>query len=403
MTVRPLDGLKVLELAWVVAGPRVGRALADYGATVVRIDSSARLDPARVVGPFPGGVVDYFRSALWDNCNAGKLGLSLDLSKPEARQVIIDLAAWADVVTESYAPGQMARWGLGYEALSARNPGLIMLSSCLMGQNGPLARTSGFGNVGAAACGFQSLVGWPDAVPIGPAGPYTDFVAPRFSLVTLLAALDHRRRTGQGMYIDSSQAEAGVQFLAPQIADYAATGRIATARGNRDPQCAPHGVFACAGHEGWIAIAVTTDAQWTALAGILGGGSLSADQRFATLLGRKAYEDELEGLVAAWAATVEAPAAEAALQEAGVPAHVPVTSMAFCADPQIQHRAAVLSQAHPAGASVIEASRYVLSETPAQYDRCAPPVGRDNARVLRDFAGYDAARIAALAEAGVLR
>ncbi|HZZ36237.1 MAG TPA: CoA transferase [Caulobacteraceae bacterium] len=394
-----LDGLKVLELAWVVAGPRVGRALADYGATVVRVDGAARTDPARVVGPYPDGVVDFTRSALWDNCNAGKLGLSLDMTRSEAQQAVRDLVPWADVVTESYSPGQVARWGLGYEVLSKLNPRLIMLSSCLMGQEGPLARTAGFGNVGAAACGFQVLVGRRGAEPIGPAGPYTDFVAPRFTLVTLLAALDHRRRTGEGMYIDASQAEAGLQFIAPQLADYAATGRIAAADGNRDPQMTPHGVFACADHEGWLALAVRDDADWARLAAILG----LDDPRFATLAGRRAHEDELEASVEAWTRTLDAHAAQAALQAAGVPAHVAATSKDFCADPQIVHRRHILSQPHPCGASVIEASRFALSDTPAELGLCAPPCGRDNARVLQDFAGYDEAKIAALTEAGVLR
>jgi crotonobetainyl-CoA:carnitine CoA-transferase CaiB-like acyl-CoA transferase len=402
MSVRPLEGLKVLELAWVVAGPRLGRALADYGATVVRVDGAARTDPARVVGPFPGGVVAFDRCALWDNCNAGKLGLSLDMTRPEAQQAVRDLVMWADVVTESYSPGQVAKWGLGYETLRALNPGLIMLSSCLMGQAGPLSGTSGFGNVGGAASGFQVLVGNPGAEPIGPAGPYTDFVAPRFSLVMLLAALDHRRRTGEGMHIDASQAEAGLQFIAPQIADYAATGRIAEAQGNRDPQMAPHGVFACADHEGWLAIAARDDGDWARLARMIGGAA--GDARLATLAGRKAHEDEVEALVESWTRTLEAHAAQAALQAAGVPAHVAATSRDFCNDPQIIAHGHVVSQPHPAGGvSVVEASRFALSETPARIDRVAPPIGRDNEQVLREFAGYDAARIAALEAAGVLR
>jgi crotonobetainyl-CoA:carnitine CoA-transferase CaiB-like acyl-CoA transferase len=398
----PLGGLKVLELAWVVAGPRVGRVLADYGATVVRVDSAAKIEPARVVGPYPGGVIDVTRCALWDNCNAGKLGLSLDMTRPEAQQAIRDIAPWADVVTETYSAGQVGRWGLGYETLSALNPSLIMLSSCLMGQEGPLSKTAGFGNVGAAASGFQVMVGRAGAEPIGPAGPYTDFVAPRFTLVTLLAALDHRRRTGEGMFIDVSQAEAGIQFLAPQIADYAATGRVAEAQGNRDTHFAPHGVFACADHEGWLAIAVRDDADWARLAAIVGGEAL--DGRFANFAGRKAREDEVEAIVGRWTATHSAHAAQEILQAAGVPAHVAATSRDFCADPQIVHRGHIVSQPHPAGGhSVIEASRFDLSATPYSPGLVAPPFGRDNVQVLRDFAGYDEARIATLVEAGVLR
>jgi len=401
---RPLAGLKVLELAWVVAGPRVGRALADFGALVVRVDSAARTDPARVVGPFPGGVVDHAASALWDNCNAGKLGLALDLTRPQARQVVLDLARWADVVTESYAPGQLDKWDLSYRALSQENPGLIMLSSSLMGQDGPLSRTAGFGNVGAAASGFQVLVGHAGAEPIGPAGPYTDFVAPRFSLPLLLAALDHRRRTGEGVYLDAAQAEAGVQFLAPQIADYAATGRVAEALGNRDPQFAPHGVFACAGCEAWLALAVCDEAQWAALARLVGGEALAADPRLATPAGRKAHEDELEAAVAAWARGLAAPEAEAILQAAGVPAHVVATAEDFCSDPQIAALGCLVAQPEPrGGVAIVEASRFRLSSTPAQLDRSAPLIGRDTAAILRDFAGYDEAKITALFAAGALR
>ncbi len=403
-TDQPLQGLKVLELAWVVAGPRVGRALAEYGATVVRVDSAARIDAAHIVGPFPGGVVDFANCAVWDNCNAGKLGLSLDLSRPESRQVVLDLARWADVVTESFAPGQLEKWGLSYERFRAENPSLIMLSSSLMGQDGPLSRTAGYGNVGAAASGFQVLVGHRGAEPVGPSGPYTDFVAPRFSLPLLLAALDYRRRTGEGMHIDAAQAEAGLQFLAPQIADYAATGRVAEALENRDPQYAPHGVFACAEVEMWLALAVCDDTQWSALARIVGGEALADDPRLKTLSGRKAHEDEIEAVIAAWAKSQTGPVAEAVLQAAGVPAHLASTSQDFCADPQIAAIGHLVLQPEPRGkAPYVEASRFRLSETPARLDRSAPWLGRDSAMILGEFAGYDVAQIAALAAAGVLK
>ena len=198
MTIRPLEGLKVLDLAWVVAGPVIGRTLADYGATVVRVETRKRVDTSRVMGPFPDGRMDVQQSALFENCNAGKLGLTLDLASPGGQQVARDLARWADVVVESFSPGQMRRWGLDYEALSADHPDLIMLSTSLMGQTGPYAQFAGYGNIGAAMAGFQQLVGWPGELPVGPFGPYTDYVGPRFSIVALLAALDHRRRTGEG-------------------------------------------------------------------------------------------------------------------------------------------------------------------------------------------------------------
>ena len=401
--IQPLSGVKVLDLAWVVAGPLIGRSLADYGASVVRIDSAKRVETARLMGPFPDGKFDVQQSTLYENCNAGKFGLSLDLRLEAAREVVRDLAAWADIAVESFTPGQMDKWGLGYEVLSAINPGLIMVSTSLMGQSGSWTRYSGYGNHGAAISGFQNIVGPEGGPPVGPFGPYTDFVAPRFGLVATLAALDQRRRRGKGCWLDVSQSEAGMQFLAPQIADYSVTGRVQGCAGARDVAMAPHGVFAAEGWDSWVAIAVRGDAEWAALARLIGGEALAGDPRFATLEARKANEDALEALVAAWTAERAAADIEAELQGLGVPAHVAVDSAGFMADPQLNARDHFVRLAHPLmGEAVVEASRYRLSETPAQYPRSAPVYGRDNDHVLTEILGYDAARIAALREAGVL-
>ena len=399
----PLAGLKVLDLAWVVAGPLIGRALAEYGATVVRVESSKRVETARLMGPFPGGKSDVQQSVLFENCNANKYGLSLDLSKPEARAVALELACWADVVIESFMPGQMAKFGLGYERLSALNPGLVMVSTSLMGQSGPYSQFSGYGNLGAALAGYQMLVGHPGELPIGPFGPYTDYVGPRFSIVTLLAALDHRRRTGEGCLLDVSQAEAGIAFLAPQIAECAATGRVATAQGNRDPSYAPHGVFRASQADAWVAIVARDDAEWQRLAGHVGGAALATDARFATLAARKQHEDALESLLGAWCARHDAPLIERELQALGVPAAVVAGTDEFCSDPQLLARQHFVRLPHPLmGESVFENSRYTLSGTPARFERTAPTFGRDNAWVLGTLLGYDAARIESLAAAGAL-
>lgn len=397
----PLAGLKVLDLAWVVAGPLIGRTLADFGATVIRVESSKRVETARLMGPFPGGAFDVQASMLYETCNAGKLGLSLDLSKPEARAVVRDLAAWADVVIESFTPGQMARWGLDHATLAARNPGLVMVSTSLAGQTGPFAAYSGYGNHGAAIAGFQNIVG-PEGGPIvGPYGPYTDFVAPRFALTALLAALDHKRRTGEGCHLDVSQTEAGVQFLAAQIADHSVTGRVQKAAGNRDAAMAPHGVFACAGDDDWVAIAVRDDAEWGRLAGLIGGAA--QDARFATFADRKRDEAAVEALVTDWTAAQTAAEAEAALQAIGVAAHRLTAIEDFAADPQVVARGHLVRLPHALGGeAVIEASPFRLSRTPARYARSAPSFGRDNAGVLDKILKYDAAAVEALKEAGAL-
>jgi benzylsuccinate CoA-transferase BbsF subunit len=402
---RPLSDLRVLDLSWVVAGPAVGRVLADYGAEVIRVESSTRLDTSRLIGPFHDGTQTPESSILHGDVNAGKLGVTLNLKLEPARDVVRDLARRSDVVLESFSPGVLERWGLGFERLKGLNPGVIMLSTSLMGQNGPHRNFAGYGNMGAAMSSFQSLVGWPDRPPLGPYGPYSDYVAPRFAIVVLLAALDLRERTGEGCWIDVSQTEAAIQFLAPEVADHAASGRVAQADGNRDPAMAPHGVYPCLDDGSdvggsWVAIAVRDDREWDTLAGLIGAPD---DARFATAAGRREAADELDELVAAWTAECEAHAIETLMQERGIPAHVAVSSMNALVDPQLVARGHFVELEHPLfGKTVVQGSRYRLSETPAAVDRPAPTLGRDNDHVLRDLLGYDDARIAALAEIGAL-
>jgi benzylsuccinate CoA-transferase BbsF subunit len=405
VSARALSDLQVLDLSWVVAGPAVGRVLADYGAEVVRVESSTRLDTSRLIGPFHGGTQTPESSILHGDVNAGKLGLTLNLKLEPARDVVRDLVRRADVVIESFSPGVMERWGLGYERLKELNGSVIMLSTSLMGQNGPYRNFAGYGNMGAAMSGFQSLVGWPDRPPLGPYGPYSDYVAPRFALVVLLAALDRREQTGEGCWIDVSQTEAAIQFLAPQVAEHAATGRVAAADGNRDPALAPHGVYPCVDDGSdvggaWVAIAVRDDDEWRALAELI---DLPDDDRFVTTAGRLAAADELDDLVGAWTETRVAQKVETLLQERGIPAHVAVSSVTALVDPQLVARGHFVELDHPLfGKTVVQGSRYRLSETPAVVERPAPTLGRDNDHVLRELLGYDDARIASLEESGAL-
>lgn len=404
----PLEGLKVADLSWVVAGPVIGRALADFGATVVRVESASKVETARHMAPFYGGRPSIEGSALYINCNAGKLGLALDASTPEGQDVIRDLAGWADVLIESFSPGLMDKWGVGYEALAAVNPGLVMLSSSLMGHSGRYSKMAGYGNIGAALSGFQHIVGWPGRPPIGPFGPYTDYLAPRLALVALLAALDERHRTGRGCYLDVSQVECGVWFLSPQIAAYHAGRVIQGAMGNRDLELVPHGVFPCRPGEGGssdhVAIAVRHDSDFAALCQLLGCPSLAKDSRYAGREGRRAHEQELETLISEWTAVRLAGEVEEACQRAGVPAHRAVTSFDFARDPQLAHLHHLIRLPHPLlGEVVVEAPRYRLSSTPGSVTRAAPTIGQDTRRVLAELLGYPAEKIAALESKGVLR
>ena len=418
MTPLPLEGLKVADFSWVVAGPVVGRALADFGATVVRVESGTRIETARMMQPFYGGQAGRENSALYGTCNAGKYGLTLNLKTEAGLGVARDLAGWADVIAESYAPGQMARWGLDYESVRSVNPSVIMLSTSLMGQTGPSARLAGYGNIGASVSGYQDLVGWPDQLPIGPFGPYTDYIGPRFSLVAVLAALDHRRRTGQGCHIDVAQSEVGVFLLSPQLADYFDRGTVAERRGNADEQFAPHGVYPCLpepclpepclpeperGRDRFVAIAVCADAQWPVLAAELGRPDLAADPELAEAPGRLARAGELDDVLAAWTASQRAQDVQARLQARGVPAHLAVTSADWARDPQLAHRGHLRRLPDERlGAAFVEGPRYLLSQTPGQVSRPAPTLGQDNEHVLRDLLGYDQAQYDRVAASGAL-
>jgi benzylsuccinate CoA-transferase BbsF subunit len=402
-----LSGLKVLDLSWVVAGPLIGRALADFGAEVVRVESSTRVETARLMQPFYGGVPGVENSALFGNCNAGKLGMTIDLKSEAGRDVVRDLVAWADVVIESFSPGQLARWGLDYETLSAAKPELIMLSTSIAGQTGAWSRLAGYGNVGSSLSGFQGLVGWADSIPLGPFGPYTDYVGPRLALVALLAAIENCRRTGQGRYLDVAQVEAGVFFLSPQIAQYGADGTIAARAGNSDEVLAPHGVYPCLTEEGterFVAVVASTDEEWQRLAHRMGRADLAGRGDLATAEGRRAGAAELDDAIAAWTSSRAALDVEHQLQSIGVPAHVSASSADFTTDPQLAERGHIVALDHPLhGTAYVEGPRYVLSETPGHVSRPAPTLGRDNETVLRDILGYTDDQISSLMEGQVLR
>lgn len=378
----PLSGLKMLDLMWVMAGPAGTRALCDFGVNTVRIESSTRIDTARTLQPFiDDEATQPEGSSMFHNMNAGKQMMTVDPANPQGRELILDLVRWADVITESFTPRAMRGWDLTWETIHEVNPRAIMMSSCLMGQNGPLAEFAGFGNLAAAFAGFTPLCGWPDRSPAGPFGAYTDYVAPRFASAALLAALDERDRTGQGQYVDVSQMEAAIHFLTPAFLQYRLTGEKWLADGNNDPDMSPHGVFPSEGDDQWVAIACRNDADRAALDSVLNGQALEE-----------------------WTASRSNEEAMNTLQAAGVPAHAVQDSAACFADPQLQHRNHFAELDHPTqGKSVVEAARIVFSRTPASRPRVAPTMGADNDTVLRDLLGYTDEQIIELAASGALQ
>ena len=339
------EGLKILDLSWVIAGPAAVRYFADYGARVVRVESRKQLDTLRTIPPFKDKIPGVDRGSYFASYNNNKYGITLDLKNPGGLDTAKRLVAWADVVVENFAPGVIEKLGLGYEVLKTIKPDIIMASTSQLGKTGPPFR--GFGTQGAAMAGIWSVTGYPDGGPTGLYGAYCDFIANRYMIIAILMALEEKRRTGRGQSIDQAQVECSLQFLAPALLDFAANGRMARPQGNRDPLAAPHNAYRCAGNDRWCAIAVFTDEQWDALKRIMGNPAWAEADRFSTSAGRKANEDELDRFMDEWTSSQRARELMTTLQEAGVPAGMVSTAEDLHSDPQLAHRGHFIKVDHP--------------------------------------------------------
>jgi crotonobetainyl-CoA:carnitine CoA-transferase CaiB-like acyl-CoA transferase len=396
-----LDGLKVADFSWVGAGPLVSKDLANHGALVIHVESEKHVDPLRLIPPWKDGIPNAATGHTAANFNQSKLGLALDLASPRGHEVALRMVDWADVVVESFTPGTAHKLGLDFATLAARKPSLVMLSSCLRGQTGPESGYTGFGLQGAALAGFVAVTGWPDRLPSGPWGAYTDFIAPRFSLAALGAALHHRDRTGEGQYIDLSQVEAAMHFLEPLVLDYTVNGRITGLRGLDSDRACPHGVFAADGVHRYVAIAVESAGQWRALARCVPG--LAARAGLDELAARIAKKPELEAVLAEWCRPQEPFALASRLREAGVPAYVVMRATDLHRDPQLAHRGFFTQLDHPrVGPALYDGPVTRFSATPAWLRNAGPGIGQDTFHVLTGILGYRDDEVAELAATGAL-
>ena len=396
MARKPLEGLKVLDFCWVAVGPMTTKYLAEYGATVVRVESAKRPETLRKAAPFKDGVSGINRSGYFANYNSNKYGITIDMRHPRAKDLVLRMVSWADMVTENFTPGTMESWGLGYQEMKEVNPLIIMFSTSMLGRGGPLERQPGFGPVLSSLVGLTHITGWPDRDPVNPYGAYTDFIVPRFAAASILAALEYRRRTGEGIHLDMSQLEASIHFSSPFILDYMVNDREQGRRGNRDPGAAPHGVYPCKGEdpEGledqWIAIACFTDEEWQALRQVMDptGQGWVYQERFSSVLGRKSWEDELDQMIGDWTKGWDARELMDTLQKREVPAGMVNDCRDLFEDPQLRHRGHFQYMEHPEiGLHASERSEFNLSRTPGSLDSPAPLMGQHTEYVLREIIG----------------
>ncbi len=399
--IMPLEGTKVASLAWIGVGPMGIRYLAHWGATVVRIESHRRIDTMRQSRPLDHNIQEVNRSPWFSQANGPVYSVSIDLNKPSGLAIAWRLIKWADVLAESFTPGTMAKWGLDYKNVSKVRPDLIYVSTCQMGQTGPLAKFGGYGFHASAMAGIIHLTGWPDREPSPHAVAFVDALASRYVGVGLLTALEYRRRTGRGQHLDISQCECGIQNIAPVVMDYIANGHPATRNGNSFPYAAPHGVFPCKSDDRWCAITVFEDAEWQAFCKVI-DQKWTGDPKFASLLSRKQNEVELNELVGKWTISHMAEEVEASMQAAGVPCHVVSTIKDVFNDPQVRHRRFLRKLPH----SVMDEHTYYthgfkLSKVEGNW-KTGPLLGEHNEYVFKEILGMTDDEIAeALTDGGI--
>lgn len=400
---RVFDGIKVLDFGWIGVGPITARYFADHGATTIRIESLTRFDGLRMAPPYKDAKPGLNNSQFFASFNAGKMSLGLNMAHPDARAIAKRLCLeWADVIVEGFTPKQMRAWGLHYEDLAPTRSDLIMVSTCQLGQTGPYSMYAGYGNMAASLAGYYEITGWPDRGPCMVYGAYTDMLTPGVGAALIAAALDYRRRTGKGQWIDLSQFETGVNHIPATVLDYTVNGRIATRRGNQDDRACPHAAYRCRGDDRWISIAVFTDAEWRALVQVMGNPTWAQAERFATFPSRKVNEDALNQLIEAWTMSQDAAPLEEALQTAGVPAGLVAKQSDLHEDPQLKDWGFFAWCDHKVmGRSPYDGLMSHLSKTPGQVAP-APLLGEHYEEVLKGVLKFSEEKVAEFIGQGVV-
>jgi crotonobetainyl-CoA:carnitine CoA-transferase CaiB-like acyl-CoA transferase len=339
---KPFEGVKVVQLCWAGVGVYTCNYLSHYGATTIRVETSTRPDPVRLFAPFaptkPGEPLGLERSAFFTITHtAPEMGISLNFKNPEALEIFKKLVKWADVVAEGFPAGVMDKQGLDYEGLKKINPNIIMFRTCGYGHTGPMADQPGFGSILTAVTMMDNIVGWPDRPPIPPSTYYTDQLSPMYASLAIMAALDYRRRTGKGQYIDHSQIETGLNYMTPLILDYQVNHREFKSQGNKSEYAAPHGIYHCKGEDRWVAIAVTSDEEWQSFVKAIGSPKWALDKKYAKAADRVKNSDVLDKLVETWTINYPPEAVEEMLQKAGVGAGVVANAQDIDEDPQMNY------------------------------------------------------------------
>lgn len=406
----PLEGLRVADFTWMGAGTMATRPLANLGAEVIKIESSARVDGFRMGGPRPdrgGGAnlapPDPNGSGIFNDCNPAKLSVTLNLNHAAGIDLAKRVIAISDVVTNNFTGTRMERWGLGYDDLQAIKPEIIMLQMPVMGSTGPLRDYRGLGPHMTSMVGMNEATGFEGRPPTGTDVAWADFSGnPNHAAFAVLSALHYRRRTGKGQLVDLSQYESTASLMGPHVLDYTVNGRIPSRAGNRQEGAAPHGVYRCSGDDRWVAVAVCTAAEWEGLVRAFGSPDWAEHASFQTLAARIEHYNELDLHIEAWTSQRSPHDAMRQLQAEGVAAGaVQDIEDLIERDPHWRTRQLRYVE-HPVGgvfATHGETIRVDGREAPAKR---APLLGEHSEQILRERLGLTIEQINQLYMDGVV-
>ena len=397
------SGLKILSFSWAVVGPLTMKFFADHGATVIRIETSHRPCTMRSSAPYKDNKPGLNRGGYFTYYNANILSFAINMNHPRAAEVTRKLVEWCDVFMENYTPGVIEKWGLDYESLKKINPDIIMLRQSGYGSWGPYKNLPAFGMVLVPIAGLPNYIGWPgkEPLPVG-VSAYTDCISPRFASAALIAALDHRNKTGKGQMIDMSQFEVAISFILPGLLEYIASGKEPERIGNASPYAAPHGVYPCQGNDRWCTIAVATEEEWKNLCREIGKPEYAKDPRFNSLENRKKNEEELNRLVGEWTINLTPEEVMTRLQKAGVAAGVVENTADAYNDPQLKKRNIYWPMQHAEmGEFTHLGQSFQLSKTPAKAYSPSPLLGEHTEQVCTEMLGMPDEEFVSLMQEGV--
>jgi benzylsuccinate CoA-transferase BbsF subunit len=412
MKKRPLEGIRVVDLAMIWAGAATTQYLGVMGAEVIKIEAGRRPDTTRGNWP-PAPTTAYAdddpgrdpwnRTGHYQERNRNKYSLVLDLTTPEGQQAVKKLVQLSDIVAENFRVGVMDRLGLGYEELRRLKPDIIMISMSSQGVTGPERTYGSFGNILEQTGGLAAITGYPGDTPRSLGIQFPDPLTAGISPGLIIAALRHRNRTGKGMHIDLSQRELATYAIGEVFLDYVMNGRVWGTIGNQDPYVAPQGCYPCRGEERWVAISVRNDVQWQALCKAIGQPELANDPRFATVQQRRAQHDALDRIIGQWTSTQDNRQVMDALQKLGISAGAVLDGRDFVEDPHLTSRG-FWETVDQGGAGIRRHMRppYGFTRIPLATRFRAPTFGEHNRLVLKEYLGYSEQELDALEKQRVL-